>query len=409
MATTERLYYTDSHLTEFQARVINITPRVSGRVGVTLDRTAFYPTGGGQLSDTGTLAGASVIECIDEGEAGVLHLIQGAGPQIGQTVTGRIDWPRRLDHLQQHTAQHILSQAFIQLFGAETRSFRMMQETSEIDVALNDPSTERISRAVELANKVVWENRPVRVHKEVAPAEAARMNLRKRPTRQENLRLIEIEGFDLNACGGTHARATGEVGMIAVRSWERAKGLTRIEFVAGGRALIDYEKVNQTAREVASLFSIARDEAVRSVHKLLEDHKQITRRLRILEEAAVGIEADEIYREAAQPGDGVKVTLIKRIFHARSAESLKQLARALIVHPKTIALLGVHEAAGDARLIFARSSDADGDMNTLMREACTTIGGRGGGRADLAQGGGRCDVERLAKVIEIAAHKLESG
>src|SRR5919205_3727815 len=145
MSATERLYYNDSHLTEFEARVTSVTERVGGWSVVTLDRTAFYPMGGGQPSDTGTLNDARVVECIDEDEA-VLHVIQGTQLEVGAQVKGRVDWTRRLDHLQQHTGQHILSQAFVKLFNAETRSFRMMERAAEIDVALDNPSDERIEQ-----------------------------------------------------------------------------------------------------------------------------------------------------------------------------------------------------------------------------------------------------------------------
>ena len=140
MPATERLYYDDSHLIEFEARVIDMTDRVSGWTAVTLDRTAFYPTGGGQPSDTGTLNGVRVVECIDDEDNGVLHVIQGRAPEVGATVQGRVDWPRRLDHMQQHTGQHILSQAFVTLFNAPTRSFRVLEQSCEIDVELNNPT-----------------------------------------------------------------------------------------------------------------------------------------------------------------------------------------------------------------------------------------------------------------------------
>src|SRR6267142_4810621 len=252
MPATERLYYLDSHLIEFDAHVVDVSERVSGWLAVTLDRTAFYPTGGGQPSDTGTLNGTPVVECIDEGET-VLHVVQGAAPRIGATVKGRVDWPRRLDHIQQHTGQHILSQAFVTLFNAPTRGFRVLDESCEIDVEIANPTNELIEHAVELANNVIWEDRQITI-KTASTEEAAKLPLRKESSRQGDLRLIEIDGFDLTPCGGTHAYRTGEVGLIAVRSWERAKGLSRIEFVAGVRALADYRRANKTARTVAGLF-----------------------------------------------------------------------------------------------------------------------------------------------------------
>src|ERR1700704_2817925 len=336
MPTTERLYYLDSHLIEFDARVVDISKRVSGWLAVTLDRTAFYPTGGGQPSDTGTLNGAPVVEFIDEGET-VLHVVQGAAPRIGATVKGRVDWPRRLDHIQQHTGQHILSQAFVTLFKAPTRSFRMMDQTCEIDVELTDPSSERVERAVELANNVIWEDRPIAI-KQVTAAEAAQMPLRKDSGRHRELRLSEIEGFDLTPCGGTHAYHTGEVGLIAVRSWVRAKGLTRIEFVAGRRALEDYRRANQTALRVAGLFSGGRDDAPALAARMIVENKALHHRVQALEEIAARVEAEELLAEATLLSADLR--LVVKIFDGRDPDSLRHLAQALIAHPRTIALLG---------------------------------------------------------------------
>src|SRR5215203_2162699 len=336
MPVTERLYYSDSHLIEFEARVVDVTDRVSGWTAVVLDRTAFYPTGGGQPSDTGTLGGLRVVECIDDEEGRVLHVVQGAAPVRDSIVQGRIDWSRRLDHIQQHTGQHILSQAYITLFNAPTKSFRVMETSCEIDVELNNPTTEMIERAVELANNVVWEDRAITLLN-VSSEQAAELPLRKEPAREGELRLIDIEGFDLTPCGGTHAYRTGEVGMIAVRSWERAKGLTRIEFVAGTRALADYRKANKSAREVAALFSTGRDDAPQLAAQMVEEHKEMNRRIRGLEELAAGIEAEKLLSTAKVNADGARI--VAHVFEGRDAEFLKKLAHALIANQQTIVLL----------------------------------------------------------------------
>jgi alanyl-tRNA synthetase len=458
MPATERLYYTDSHLIEFGATVTDKTDRVSGWTAVTLDRTAFYPTGGGQPSDTGTIDGTRVLECIDDEENGVLHVIQGRAPDVGATVKGRVDWARRLDHMQQHTGQHILSQALVTLFNAPTRSFRVLENWCEIDVELTNPTNELIERAVELANNVIWEDREITI-RTVTSEEAAELPLRKEPARAGELRLIEIQGFDLTPCGGTHAYRTGEVGMIAVRTWERAKGLTRIEFVAGTRALADYRRANKTARAVAALFSAGRDHAAKLSARMLEENKELHRRVRALEEIAARVEAEELLAEASanaadasahvagasadaadasanaadasanvagasdNAADGSAhvagasanavqnrliapgIRVIARILPDRDAESLKHLAQALIAHPKTIALLGSSDK-DSARLVFARSDDAPGDMNALMREACAKLDGRGGGKPDLAQGGGK-NVARLEEAIALATKSFE--
>jgi alanyl-tRNA synthetase len=411
-AMTERLYYKDSHLVKFDARVVSVTTDAEGRAAVVLDRTAFYPTGGGQPFDTGALGRARVVDCVDAEDA-VLHVVEGGVPEEGASVSGRIDWPRRLDHIQQHTGQHILSQAFVELCGAQTRSFRMTSDASEIDVELRDLSDEKIERAIERANEVIWEDRTVRVH-DVTPEEAARLPLRKDSAREGELRVIEIEGFDFSPCGGTHAHSTGEVGVIAARGWERAKGLVRVTFVAGGRALADYRRANRTARAVASLFSVARDGAADAAARLQEENKQLLRRLRSAEELAARAEARELVEEAdgakkeadklknAPAGDNARI--VARVFDGRDAEGLRRLAHALVAHAHTVALLGSRDEGG-ARLVFARSSDAVADMNALMREACQTLGGRGGGRPDMAQGGGPL-ADKLADVIEAAARAL---
>ena len=402
MPKTERLYYHDSRLLEFDARVVGLRELDDGQIAVTLDRTAFYPTGGGQPTDTGTLGDARVVDCIDLEDEGVLHIIQGRTPEVGDTVHGKIDRLRRLDHLQQHTGQHILSAAFVRLFDAPTRSFRVLEHECEIDVALDDPTDERIEQAVDLANRIIWESRPIQI-RQVTSAEASALPLRKEPARAGELRLIEIDDFDLTPCGGTHAKSTGEVGVIAVRSWERAKGLTRIQFMAGIRVLADYRKANHTAREVAALFSAGREDSPMLVGRIVEENKKLIRRASELEEVACRVEAEELLKETSEPlTAGPRI--IAKVFDNRSADSLKHLALALIAHPNTVALLGSRDGP-TARLVFARSSDAPGDMNSLMRGACVIIGGRGGGKPDIAQGGGK-NAQALAAAIEQAVEAL---
>ena len=396
--STERLYYNDTHLIEFDARVVDVTERVSGWSAIVLDRTAFYPTGGGQPSDTGTLNGARVVECIDDGVNGVLHVVQGAAPAVGTEVHGRIDWARRLDHVQQHTGQHILSQAFVTLFNATTKSFRVLDHSCEIDVDLNNPSDEIIERAVELANNVIWEDRQITI-RNVTSEEAASLTLRKDPAREGELRLIQIEDFDLTPCGGTHACRTGEVGMIAVRSWERAKGLTRIEFVAGIRALTDYRRANKSAREIAALFSTGRDDAPALAVHMIQENKELNRRVRTLEEGAASVEAQNLLGNATLRADGTRV--IAATFDSKDIEVLKKIAHSLAANPRVIALLGSRDKEM-ARLVFARSSDSADDMNALMKKACAILDGKGGGKPDIAQGGGK-NVEKLDEAIRIAS------
>ena len=413
MSATERLYYHDSRLLEFDASVVSLSERDDGRIAVTLDRTAFYPTGGGQPNDTGTLGDARVVDCIDAEDDGILHLIQGPVPEIGDTVHGKIDWLRRLDHLQQHTGQHIFSAAFVKLFAAPTRSFRVLEHDCEIDVDLDNPTTERIERAVDLANQIVWESRPITV-KHATSEEAASLPLRKEPAREGELRLIEIDDFDLTPCGGTHAKSTGEVGVIAARSWERAKGLTRIQFMAGIRVLSDYRKANRTAMDVAGLFSAGREDSPALIAKLIEENQKLSRRVRELDETGCRVEAEELLKHGVSSSivkegslDDAARLVVAKVFNERDADSLKHLALALIAHPNVVALLGSRDREA-ARLVFARSPEAAGDMNALMRKACEVIDGRGGGKPDMAQGGGR-NVEKILEAIDAAITMLSSG
>jgi alanyl-tRNA synthetase len=326
--------------------------------------------------------------------------------------------------MQQHTGQHILSAAFVRLFDAPTRSFRVLEHECEIDVALDNPTDERIEQAVDLANQIIWESRPIKIS-QVTSEEAASLPLRKEPAREGELRVIEIADFDLTPCGGTHAKSTGEVGVIAVRSWERAKGLTRIQFMAGIRALSDYRKANRTAREVAALFSAGREDSPALIARLVEESKKLRRRNGELEEVACRVEAEELLRissshvrtgsgsdrvsgsimnDGSSQNSSSEARVITKVFDDRSADSLKHLALALIAHPNVVALLGSRDS-DTARLVFARSTDAPGDMNTLMHRACSIIGGRGGGKPDMAQGGGK-DVEKLGEALDQAAKSL---
>src|SRR5678816_1453177 len=205
---------------------------------------------------------------------------------------------------------------------------------------------------------------------------------------------------DRSPCGGTHAVRTGEVGMIAVRTWERAKGLTRIEFVAGTRALADYRRANASARAIATLFSTSRDDAPQLAAAMVEDNKELQKRVRVLEDIAAGVEAENLLSENQSEG----TRIIARVFDRRDAESLKKLAHALIGHPNIITLLGSRDR-DTARLVFARSADASGDMSELMRQACEMIDGRGGGRPDMAQGGGK-QIDKLDSAIAMVQDRL---
>ena len=402
MQPTTRLYFRDSNLLEFEAIVLGVTSSEHGHCLV-LDQTAFYPTGGGQPNDLGTLDQASVLDVFEDESGIIYHLVETeCSPEIGQKVTGLVDRNRRLDHLQQHSGQHILSQAFVQSCGAETRSFHLGTQTATIDIDLQTPTIELMRAAEDIANAIVFEDRPMRVHL-IDEAGAARLPLRKESAVKGDIRVIEIENFDWSPCGGTHAARTGQIGLIAIRSFERAKKMTRVEFVCGGRALAEYRSASDVAFAVARMFSADRDSAPELVARALQEIKSTKKRVRDLLELAMTAEASAMLDAAVDCG-GFKI--VQAVFDSRELEEIRVLAAKIIKREPSIALLGTKEPTA-ARLVFSRSESLTQHMGQLLSEASQLLGGRGGGKPELAQGGGP-NVERVEEAIAKAAEKIRS-
>ncbi|HEV8486018.1 MAG TPA: DHHA1 domain-containing protein [Blastocatellia bacterium] len=402
MPPTERLYFNDSNLLEFSAVVVGVVPSERGDQ-VVLDQTAFYPTGGGQPNDIGKLNSAEVVDVFEDQAGAIVHLVKETSVfTAGQRVDGIVGRARRLDHLQQHSGQHILSQAFVQACGAETRSFHLGALTSTIDIDLQLPTDDLMRAAEDIANAVVLEDRPMRIHL-VNEEEAARLPLRKESAVQGTIRVIEVENFDWSPCGGTHAARTGQIGMIAIRSYERARKMTRVEFVCGRRALLDYREANNTAVAVARLFSADRDATPDLVAGAIKETKTLKKRIRELLELAMTAEASRLLKDAARVGE---FKLVRAVFDDRELEEIRVLATKIVEQEAAVALLGTKDAAA-ARLVFARSGSLPQNMGQLLTEACQVLGGRGGGKPDLAQGGGP-ELHRLDEAIALAAAKVMS-
>jgi alanyl-tRNA synthetase len=401
MKPTERKYFQDSSFLEFSATVVEVKPSEHGDC-VVLDQTAFYPTGGGQPNDTGTLGEARVIDVFEDEANIIYHVVQSGSLEPGQSVSGVVDRGRRLDHLQQHSGQHLLSQAFVQTCGAETRSFHLGSQTSTIDIELQSPTDELMRGAEDLANAIVFDDRPMRVHM-VNDAEAALLPLRKESAVRGNIRVIEIENFDWSPCGGTHAAQTGQIGLIAIRSYERVRKMTRVEFVCGGRALAEYRLAKDTAFAVARLFSADREKSPELVAAAIQENKGLKKRVRDLLELATSAEASDMLGSAPT---FQSFKIVQAIFVARDLEEVRMLASKIVQREPSVALLATKDAGG-ARLVFARSASLTQNMNELLAEACDTLGGRGGGKPELAQGGGP-NVERVEEAIGVASEKIKS-
>ena len=393
---TERLYYTDPLLREFDARVVSCDRAgdESTQFEAVLDRTAFYPTSGGQPHDVGTLGGARVLDVVDAGHQ-IRHVLD-TPIAPSSSVKGEVDWARRFDHMQQHTGQHILSAAFDRGPGVRTMSFHLGAETATIDLA-REVSAAEIDAAERDANRVVWENRPVTVTF-VTEEEAARLPLRKDSVRTGTLRLVEVTGYDLSACGGTHVPQTGMIGVIAVAGWERFKGATRLTFVCGSRALRAHASLRDVVVATTRALSVLPAELPTSVVKLQSELKDAVKSGAALRQELAGFHAMDLRQKAETIGPYRGVLMAQP---AEDAVVLKTLAAAIVSEPGLIAVL-----AGQGRpapVVVARSTDVAIDAGAWIKRATAEFGGRGGGRSEQAQGGIDATAEQ---VIDFARRTL---
>ena len=369
---TVRLYFDDPNLADFEAKVVRRENR-EGRPVLVLDRTAFYPESGGQPADRGAINGVKVVDVQEDG-ADILHFVEKDIP--GETVHGRVDWPLRFDRMQQHSGQHILSQAFIEVLNAETRSFHLGDEVSTLEIGLakvDDADLERVERR---ANAVVFEDREVKTY--FMPEERiSEVPLRRPPKKEGTIRVVEISGFDYSACGGTHVRRTGEVGLIKVTRWEKIRGNVRFDFLCGGRALADYGVKNRSIRQVSGLFSVSDKDAPASVEKTLADLKAQKKTARALQEALAKYEARDII--AADPGP-----LVRRVFEDKTPDEVKLLALSIVRQASRLVLFAA-KAKPQSHIIIARSDDLSIDLRQLAPVVTAIVNGRGGGGASLVE------------------------
>ena len=375
---TDRIYYTEPSCRAFDAVVTRVVEH-EGRPALQLDRTAFYPASGGQPFDTGRLGTVDVLETIDQDDD-VLHVVS-AQVAEGSRLRGEIDWARRFDHMQQHTGQHVLSAAFDRLLDNRTMSFHMGADTSTIDLA-RDASPADVERCVDEASRVVWEDRQVTI-RFASPEEAARLPLRKEPVRQGPLRLIEVSDFDLSACGGTHVARTGEIGMIAVTGAERFRGGSRLTFVCGGRALRALRTYRDAVAGSVRSLSVLPHELPSAIERLQLEYKQARKTISRLQASLAVHEASRLLAEAPHV-DGVRNVV--QVLDGWDGPGLKAIASAMTTHGKVAAAL--FSLTPPIAVVVVRSPDVGVDANAVLQQLLTRFGGRGGGKADLAQGAG---------------------
>ncbi|HEX4566645.1 MAG TPA: DHHA1 domain-containing protein [Vicinamibacterales bacterium] len=375
---THRLYYTDPYLREFDANLVE-TVSHEGKTALVLDRTAFYPTSGGQPYDVGFFHDVRVLDVVDADDERVLHIVDRAPSTT--TLHGVIDWPRRFDHMQQHTGQHVLSAAFDRVLGARTESFHLGVESSTIDLN-RELTAGEIARAEDEANRIVWEDREVGI-KFVDASEAATLGLRKDSKREGTLRLIDVADFDLSACGGTHVARTGAIGIIAVSATERFRGGSRITFLCGGRALAGYRALREVVDQSGRSLSVGATELAAAVERLQSESKDLRKQIKDFQGKLASHEADALADAAAAVGSA---RLVSAVLAGWDANGLKVIAARIAERPGHAAVLVGGLPASP--IVVARAQDVAFDSGALLKTLVERHGGKGGGRPELAQGGG---------------------
>jgi len=399
-----RLYYDDAYTHQFSAQVVERLT-VDNHPALILDQSYFYPTSGGQPNDLGTLNDIPVIDVQTRKEDGaVVHVLE--RDVTGDDVEGVVDWARRFDHMQHHTGQHILSQAFVKTASANTVGFHMGSDSITIDLDQVNLRPELVLAVENLANEVVWADRPVTA-RIIQPDDAEGVRIRKLPEHllTGGLRVIDIDGFDVTACGGTHVRRTGEIGLIKILKLEKRGDKTRVEFRCGSRALADYREKNAITNQLSADLTCGLSEIPQAVGRLQEDSKAAQRSLKAANGLLIEAEAERL---AANVVDHRGARIVKLNFPGRDFAEVRGLAASIVQKPGMVVLLAT--SGEKPQLVFGRSADLAYDMNALLKQTLTLLAnGRGGGTAQMAQGGGSGDEAQINEALNAAERSLLSS
>lgn len=394
---TLKLYYDNPYMQEFTAEVVETGTDSSGTPYVVLDQTTFYPTGGGQPCDLGTIGNIDVID-VEEVDGKLLHRLSEPFPaDADRNVYGRIDWQRRFDHMQQHTGQHLLSAAFEQLFDGETFGFHLGRDMVTVDIMLPELTQEMVDHVEQLANTIVFENRDVYATWFESEEELMMIPLRKPPKVTENIRIVTVDDFDYSACGGTHPYRTGEVGPIKVLAWSKHKGGNRVEFVCGWRTLKAMTEKQLVLRQLSRQLTSGEAELPSHIDRMLGEKKETDRALEEANGKLLQAQAGELL-STAESVHGLQ--LISQTFDNLTMQQLQKLAQHLTSQdPAAIALL---VSTGEKmQLVFARGSDVGVPMNDLLKVTLPLIEGKGGGSPAIAQGGGTANVDPQELLLNV--------
>ena len=386
----DRLYLNNPYIKTFNADIIEFI-NSDGKLLVVLNNTAFYPDGGGQPSDMGMIGECNVSYVYEENNI-IYHVVDRC-PMSYKNVSCIIDWNRRFDNMQQHAGQHILSAAFEKLLNGSTVGFHLGVQYVTVDISIDSLSDTDAKRVEQMANDIVFHNLPIRYHYPDCEG-LAKFNLRKEPTVEENIRIVEIDGFDFSPCCGTHPSFTGEIGLIKIRKWEKSKDNIRVEFVCGVRALCDYSWKSDYINEISSLLSIKDIQVLETAKKTISELRGANKEIKLLTDKVLTYEASDLYNNSTAL-KGVRI--IKQLFTGRDFKEIISLANKLAKYPSSIALLGLKSE--NAQMIFTRSTDVNIKINELFKEVLPLINGKGGGNPQSAQGGGP-DISNLESALE---------
>ncbi|MBG9811229.1 alanyl-tRNA synthetase [Bacillus endophyticus] len=401
-----KLFYKDSYQKMFETKILKQLQDKKNDFYIVLEETAFYPTGGGQPHDIGTLNGIKVLN-VEEIDGEIRHYIERTLPHSDDKVVGIIDWERRFDYMQQHTGQHILSAAFAQLYDVSTIGFHLGKDIVTIDLDISELTEEMISKAEKLANDIIMENRPI-VTKWIEYDDLVNYPIRKTPSVTENIRLVIIDEFDYNGCGGTHPNATGEVGAIKVLNWERQRKKIRLYFVCGNRIMTQFDQKQKVIVELTGLLNRPEGELSESVKRLLENVKKLDKELLESNEKILQYEANELLAKSTIQNDTVRII---ETFSNRPIQELQKLAKMIVEREKRSLVFLLSENDNRFQLVCGRGSTNKMDMRTLMQDSLSLIDGKGGGNKTLAQGGGTASLtkeEFIRRVINIIEKQIES-
>lgn len=399
---TEKLFYQDQYLGRFTANVQESAQDVNGRYYVVLDQTAFYPTGGGQPHDTGTINDKEVYD-VEEVDGEIRHYIS-EPIESNQECVGEINWERRMDHMQQHAGQHIITAAFEEEFGYKTVSFHLGKELCSIDLEVEEITEKEAKEAERIANIIILENRSIET-KWVQEEEVHQFKLRKKLAVKDHIRLVIIPDFDYNGCGGTHPKSTGEVGSIEILHWEKQKKNTRVYFVCGDRVRKQLHEKHQVLQNLTSLLSVPQEQLVEAASRALQHTKELEKTIAEMKGKLIEYEADELLNNCEKTET---YQLIRASFTNRTILELQHLAKTIAAKSDEVVALFVNGTSEKVQIVCARGGNVSISMNQLLKQVLPKINGRGGGNDSVAQGGGESLIpaEKLLDMLtEAVLHK----